>query len=60
MFLWYGDAYCYYFSSPLTDNGIELRKDISVLNKSPKVLHGKAQGNALGKCTIIFLSSERA
>ena len=31
------------------DNVIELRKDISILNKSPKGLPRKAQGNALGK-----------
>ncbi len=39
---------------------IELRKDISILNKSPKDLHKEARGSALGKSTIIFLSSERA
>ncbi len=44
----------------LYGNVIELRKDISILNKSPKGLHKEAQGNALGKSTIIFLSSERA
>ena len=39
---------------------IELRGDVSISGKSPKGLHRKAQGNALGKRTIISLSSERA
>ncbi len=36
-------------SATTGDNVIELRKDISILNKSPKGLPRKAQGNALGK-----------